>query len=153
MKKGSKLPLILSIAIIGLLVVFIVAYQVLFKPHRNISRAKPDIVTTIAAMIESFEKNDTSAHVMYNNKVVQFTGQVHSVLESDSLVSLIFDPGASLTVTCEMHPNQQEKAQNTSPGTSVTIKALYVGYLYDPVLAEMGEKGDIKLKKGSFVKQ
>jgi len=153
MKKRTKLTLILSVWMISLLAVIIVIYRIFFKPHRDISSAKPDFVTTVADMIEAFDKNDSIAHAMYNNKVVQFTGEVHSALESDSLVSLIFDPGASLTVTCEMLPDQEEKAQNTSPGTSVTIKALYVGYLYDTILAEMGEKGDIKLKKGSFVKQ
>lgn len=153
MKKGSKLPLILSVTMLGLLVVLIAVYQVFFKSHRDIARTKPDVVTTVADMIEAFEKNDTSAHAMYNNKVVQFTGEIHSAMESDSLVSLIFDPGATLTVTCEMLPDQEEKAKSASPGTKVTLKALYVGYLYDAILAEMGEKGDIKLKKGSFVKQ
>lgn len=153
MKKGSKLPVILTILMIGLLAILIVLYQVFYKPHRDISKAKPDIITTVADMIEAFEKNDTSAHVLYNNKVIQFTGEVSSVLQSDSLVSLQFDPGASLSVTCEMHPNQEKKAKETSHGTKVTIKALYVGYLYDPILAEMGEKGDIKLKKGSIINQ
>lgn len=153
MKKRSKLPVILTVLMIGLLAILIVVYQVFYKPHRDISKAKPDVITTVADMIEAFEKNDTSAHALYNNKVIQFTGEVSSVLQSDSLVSLQFDPGASLTVTCEMHPNQEKKAKETSLGTKVTIKALYVGYLYDPILAEMGEKGDIKLKKGSFINQ
>jgi flagellar basal body-associated protein FliL len=153
MKKRTKLTLILSVWMISLLAVIIVIYWFFFKPHRDISSAKPDFVTTVADMIEAFEKNDSIAHAMYNNKVIQFTGVVHSLLESDSLVSLMFDPGATFTVTCEMLPNQEEKARNISAGTSVTIKALYVGYLYDAILLEMGEKGDIKLKKGSFVKQ
>lgn len=153
MKKGSNLPVILTVLTIGLLATLIVVYQVFYKPHRDISKAKPDVITTVADMIEAFEKNDTNAHALYNNKVIQFTGEVSSVLQSDSLISLQFDPGASLTVTCEMHPNQEKKAKATALGTKVTIKALYVGYLYDPIMAEMGEKGDIKLKKGTFINQ
>ncbi len=153
MKKGSKLPVILTVLMIGLLAILIVVNQVFYKPHRDISKAKPDVITTVDDMIEAFEKNDTSAHISYNNKVIQFTGEVSSVLQSDSLVSLQFDSGASLTVTCEMHPNQEIKAKKTAIGTKVTIKALYVGYLFDSILAEMGEKGDIKLKKGSFINQ
>jgi len=128
-------------------------FYVYNKKHKDIENARADHTTTATDLITEFEQNDTSANRKYDEKVVQLSGTVASVIPGDSLSSVVFDEQKNLTVTVEFLPAHNEVAKNLKPGNGVTVKALYVGYVFDPLLAEFGEKGDIKLKKGSLVEE
>ena len=127
-----------------------------FKKNANIEDKKADFQISSADLIAECEKTDTAVNRKYNDKVLEIKGKVASTIPGDSITSVILDEGKSATITIEMYARHNEMAKNLKVGEEVTIKALYITYLpADPILISMGDstaKGDIKLKKGSFVK-
>lgn len=153
MKKKIIISVI-TVLILGISAAAYVWFFVYNKKHKNIADSKPDFTTTAVDFINEFETSDTTANKKYNEKIIQFTGTVNSTIPGDSLSTVVFDEEKTMTISVEFLPEFNEMAKNLSKGSQVIVKALYVGYLApDPLLAEFGEKGDIKLKKGSIVKE
>jgi hypothetical protein len=149
-KTGIILAVLVLIIASGAFYVWKFIYN---KPHKDVENARPDFTTTAADLIAEFEQNDTLAGKKYNDKVVQFSGTIHSVIPGDSLSSLVFDEEKNLTITVEFMASHNDVAKNLKAGTGVNVKAEYKGCDYDPLLAEFGEKGNIRLMKGSLVKE
>ena len=126
-----------------------------FKKNANIEDKKADFQVSSADLINECEKTDTAVNRKYNDKVLEIKGKVAGTIPGDSITSVIMDEGKTSTITIEMYARHNEMAKNLKVGEEVTIKALYITYLpADPILISMGDstaRGDIKLKKGSFV--
>lgn len=146
-----------TILIIGIIVTVLIAggayigMTMFNKKNPDIENLKTDFTISADELIGEFESNDTEANTKYTDKVLEISGPVSKTIPGDSITSVVMDPGKSLTITIEIYSRYNEMAKNLNEGDQVTIKALYIGYVFDPMLAEFGEKGDIKLKKGSFV--
>lgn len=127
-----------------------------FKKNPNIEDKKADFQISSTDLIAECEKQDTAVNRKYNDKVLEIRGKVAGTIPGDSITSVIMDEGKTATITIEMYARHNEMAKNLKVGEEVTIKALYITYLpADPILISMGDstaRGDIKLKKGSFVK-
>lgn len=127
-----------------------------FKKNPDIENKKADFTVSSTDLISECEKADTAINRKYNDKVLEIKGKVSSTIPGDSITSVIMDDGKSTTITIEMYARFNDVAKNLKEGDEVTIKALYISYLpADPILISMGDstaRGDIKLKKGSFVK-
>ena len=126
-----------------------------FKKNPDIENKKTDFKLTALDLITECEKQDTAINRKYNDKVLEIKGKVSKTIPGDSITSVIMDENKSATITIEMYARHNEMAKNLKVGQEVTIKALYISYLpADPILISMGDstaRGDIKLKKGSFV--
>lgn len=151
MKRKTAFIIIFIITLLVVAAVY-VYFEYYAKGNANIENQKTDFKITAVDLISEFEKGDTSANSKYNSKVLEISGKVSSTIPGDSITSIVMDEGKNLTITIEMYARNNEMAKNLKIGDNVTLKGLYVGYIFDPLLAEFGEKGDIKLKKGSIVK-
>lgn len=149
MKKNILTGLIVLL-LLGAGAAFYVWKFVYNKKHKDIEAANPDFTTSTAELIAEFEANDTLANSKYNEKVVLMSGKVNSILPGDSISSIIIDEEKALTITIEFLPSHNDRIKQLQPGAEVRMQALYVGYVYDALLAGFGEKGDIKFKKGSI---
>lgn len=127
-----------------------------FKKNPDIEKKKADFTLTAPDLISECEKADTAINRKYNDKVLEIKGKVSKTIPGDSITSVVMDEGKNSTITIEMYARYNDLAKNLKVGEEVTIKALYISYLpADPILISMGDstaRGDIKLKKGSFVK-
>lgn len=141
-----------SVLVVGLIAAAYVWFAIINKPKRDIENAKADFQVNASDFIGEFETSDTSANRKYSGKVVLISGKVNSVLPGDSVSSVVFDEGKNLTVTVEFLPKYNEDAKKLAAGSDVKVQAEYMGYVFDPLLADFGERGDIKLKKGSLKK-
>ncbi len=151
MKRKTVFLIIFLITLFAAAAVY-VYFEYYAKGNANIENQKTDFKISSVDLISEFEKNDTSANSKYNDKVLEITGKVNKTIPGDSITSVVMDEGKNLTITIEMYARHNNLAKNLKAGDNVTIKGLYVGYIFDPLLADFGEKGDIKLKKGSIVK-
>lgn len=152
-KTVMILVLLLTVFIAAAVYVYIFIYN---KKNPNIEDKKADFTVTAVDLITECEKLDTGANRKYNDKVLEIKGKVSKTIPGDSITSIIMDENKTATITIEMYAKYNDMAKNLKVGEDVTIKALYISYLpADPILISMGDstaRGDIKLKKGSFVK-
>jgi len=145
---------ILYIFGVGLLLALGAALYVWFfvynKPHRDIEKATPDFTLGADAFIGEFDASDTASDRKFNDKVIQFSGTVKKTEAADTTVTLIFDYGTNYIITAQVLPKYKTEMAALAPGTAVTVKGLYNGFLAgDP---EFGLPGSILLNKCSPVK-
>jgi hypothetical protein len=147
------LVLLLTVLVAAAVYVYVFVYN---KKNPNIEDKKADFSVTAVDLITECEKLDTATNRKYNDKVLEIKGKVNKTIPGDSITSVVMDENKNTTITIEMYAKHNDMAKNLKVGDNVTIKALYISYLpADPILISMGDssaRGDIKLKKGSFVK-
>lgn len=124
-----------KIILIGLLVVLLAAVYALYlfnKKTSGLENTKADFVLTSNELFDSFEKDETTAMSLYENKVVEVTGLVFSVQKTDSIssITLIADNAMIGGVNCSFNHTQV----NAVEGQEVTIKGRCQGYLTDVIL-------------------
>jgi hypothetical protein len=155
MKRRTIMLLLLLLTLLVAGAVYVYVF-VIHKKNPNVENLKPDFQVTAIDLISECEKLDTAVNRKYNDKVLEIKGKVSGTIPGDSITSVIMDEGKSATITIEMYARYNDMAKNLKIGEDVTIKALYISYLpADPLLLSMGDstaRGDVKLKKGSFVK-
>jgi len=154
MKRRTIMILLLLITLLVAGSVYVYVF-VLNKKNPDIENQKTDFKVTDVDIISECEKMDTAVNRKYNDKVLEIKGKVSGTIPGDSITSVQMAQ-SNTTITVEMYARYNDVAKNLKVGEEVTVKALYITYLpADPLLLEMGDstaKGDIKLKKGSFVK-
>lgn len=112
------------------------------KPHRNIRAEKPVVRLEAAALIRSFEENDSATHRLYFDQVMEIRGRISQIEKVDSLTALTIGSSSSpFIITCLLDP---EETTETGLGNEVGIKGLYVGFLSPDPDFEL--PGDIKMK-------
>lgn len=154
MKRKTIMILVLLLTLLVAGSVYVYVF-VLHKKNPDIENQKADFTVTDSDIISECEKQDTAINRKYNDKVLEIKGKVSGTIPGDSITSVQMAQ-SNTTITIEMYARYNDVAKNLKVGEEVTVKALYITYLpADPLLLSMGDstaKGDIKLKKGSFVK-
>jgi len=102
--------------------------------HTDTAKAKPDFVVTSTGWQKEFEDNETAASAKYINKIVEVTGTIASVKQSENnSVSITLITGSDMSsVICTFIalPGSSE----IKAGESVTIRGECSGYLMDVLL-------------------
>lgn len=137
-----------DVVVIG--VVLYVWFFVYNKPHRDIEAATPDYAITAESLLSDFDNSDTAANRKYNEKVIQFSGALSKVDPADTTVCLVFDLGGKNIISAQVLPKYKNEVSAISPGTSITLKGLYNGYIEGDEMFDL--PGNILLNKCSPVK-
>lgn len=149
MKKWILYTIAFIIAV-GILAAAYVWFFVYNKPHKDIENAKPDFTVTAESFIQEFEANDTASSRKYDEKVVQFSGNFNKIESADTTVSVVFDFGGNTIISAQVLPKYKNEVQALNPGTPITLKGLYNGYITGDSL--FGLPGNILLNKCSPIK-
>jgi tRNA_anti-like len=139
--------LALVLGILGAAYIWFFVYN---KAHKDIEASTPDFTLTAEELVKEFDAGDTSTNRKYNDKIIQFSGAFKKIEPADTTVSLVFDFGGSNLITAQVLPKYKNEISSIAPGTSVTLKGLYNGYLAGDDI--FGLPGEIKLNKCSPVK-
>lgn len=141
MKKALKILGILIVigAIGGILVYFFV----INKPHPDYDKAEAEYSLQAADLFESYQEDRKLAGEKYNGKVVEITGTLNEVEQTDSLkvAVFIFNTGmfGDEGIRVSMLPKYNEQLDALSLPSEVSIKAYCTGY----------NDVDVVMKKGS----
>jgi hypothetical protein len=132
MKTSVKIALFV-VFFIGVGVILAALYMFNMK-HTDTAKAKPDYVVTSTLLQKEFEDNETAASTKYVNKIVEVTGTVASVKQSDNnSVNITLSTGSDMSsVICTfttLADNSKIKA-----GDTVTLRGECSGYLMDVLL-------------------
>lgn len=147
MPKSINRFLLLAAAF--LLLVFIVAAYIYFKPVKNISGQKADIESNIVEICNEFDSNAEVADTKYKNKILQLTGTVKKSEVQDSVCTMIFDNGGHFILVANFYPDENEKVKKYKVADKVIVKGMYSGYVINDDTFMI--PAEIKLDKCSVV--
>jgi hypothetical protein len=145
MKKIIRIGLIL--AGIGIIAAALIWKFYVNKPHDDIENTAPAYSLATTEIWKQYISDNQKSSSIYNNKVIELTGEVDRVNSSDSIVSIVFDMEVdsmfgNKSISCEMLPKYNDEARSVSAGSIIKIKGFCTGY----------DETDIKLNKCSIVK-
>lgn len=121
---------------VGIAAVVIFGIYLFNKPHKNVSRAKPDYTMEAKALFTEFEEREEEANKAYLDKVLQISGTVKEVTADDEGgLSVTLDTGNDFFgVVCELQESSKWTREDFKAGQEVTFKGLCSGMLMDVVL-------------------
>jgi hypothetical protein len=126
---------IFGIIIIVLFLVGLGVYKV-YKPHQNVSGE--DAVASLSAqdLYHEFQTDENTANKKWVGKVIEVSGIVSSVNETDSYVSINLKAAADGGVNCSVLKKDLSSADHFKNGDSVTVKGKCTGFLMDVNLVD-----------------
>lgn len=132
MKKNLKRILLLGVIAAAIGGGF--GYYLWNKPVDKISSLNTDLAIPAAELLDQFEVDEESANANYLNKVIEVTGSVREVVQTDGQITAVLletnNPFGGVNCEFEVMP----EASNVSVGSLVTIKGVCNGMLIDVVL-------------------
>lgn len=145
MKKIFKIGII--VAVIGLVAAVLVWKFYINKPHDDIEKVSPAYSISIEEIWSKYNTDRKISDSLYNNQVIEVTGNLSRIDKNDSLVSVIFVMAADSmfgdkTIACQMYKKHNDEAGALTIGEKVKIKGVCIGY----------DDTDIKFNKCSIVK-
>ena len=128
MKKLFIIGLIL--AVIGIIAAALIWKFYVNKPHNDIEKATPAYFLSTDELWSKYNSERGIADSLYNNKVIEVTGNLSRTDKNDSLVSVIFvmadDPMfGDKTIACQMDKRQNDAADALKVGEKVKINSCY----------------------------
>jgi predicted negative regulator of RcsB-dependent stress response len=107
------------IALVVVAAIAIVAYNYMYKSHRDISAEEVTYSETVPKVYNAFLKNDSLANAKYLDKTIEIYGKITNI----DLANKIITVDEKLTARCTNSIPNTLKVQNT-----VTLKGRVVGY-------------------------
>lgn len=127
---------IIALVLIAIVAAAGVAYYMYNKPHADIAGMKTDHMLTASELYASFDENEKVANEEYLNKVIEVSGKVVGIEQSNEGNKTFILEGGGLMggVKCEMDTHSQHDLDQVSTGDKVTLKGICTGYLMDVVM-------------------
>lgn len=120
-----------------LLVLGLVVYQFTQpKGPLDIHDATTELTINASGLYAAFEADEAGANSTYAGKVIEVSGAIESIAKDDDghyIMGLAADNPLG-KVLCNLAPNEPDPAGSMSIGTSVTVKGVCTGYLFDVVV-------------------
>jgi len=109
-----------------------VGFYLYNKPHRNISRTKPDYIITAKMLSGSYHEDEVLADGKYLGRVLEVQGKVLSY-EVSSVNSgvVVLEGSESSSIRCDLSENEMHDGSIFQTGTLVTIRGTCIGLLLD----------------------
>lgn len=148
MKPYLKLALIA--VVITLFGIFMGAWSVYFKPHRDIRTSTPDYILTQDGLVKEFTENDSLSNKKYSGKVLEITGHFHKMEGTDTTATLVMDNQGSWIISASFLADDIPSIKSLKSGEPIRIKGLYDGHHEED--KKFLIPGSIHLSKCSLVK-
>ena len=89
--RKSRIKLVIT----SLLILFVLAYNYIYKEHRNIALEKPEHLVSAQLLFSDYQNDDVKANNLYLNKTIQVSGRITSITKNelviDKTISCFFD--------------------------------------------------------------
>ncbi len=127
--KIIKWTLFVLTAII--ITVAVVGYKMYNKPHRNVMNAEA-VALNAAALVSSYETDETKSNKLYLDKVLNVFGQVSGITKNQKGETVITLKGSDMGgVICTL---EGTATTDIKEGNTLRIQGICTGYLTDVVL-------------------
>lgn len=116
---------------VGAMLVALIMFN---KKHTDTAKAKPDFVITATVLQKEFEDNETAASARYINKILEVSGTIASITQTDSLnLNVSLKTGNDMSsVICTFHNRADNPRFNQ--GDEITLRGECSGFLMDVLL-------------------
>jgi hypothetical protein len=123
---------------IGIILCCLIAWKVYttFKPHRNVSGDKAEATLSAAGLYHEFQQDESLANKKWVGKVIEVSGIISSVNESDHYISLNLKGNTDGGINCSVSKKDLEAGDQFRSGDSVTVKGKCTGFLIDVDLVD-----------------
>ena len=129
--------IILIILIAGILVGTYVFISEWNRKPRDVRHTKAAYTLTTAELMDAFKKDTAAAAQKFNDNVIQVTGTVNQVDESDTArISAVFN-GDGIDLIATFKKSENKKIANIKQGSTITFKGEYIGLEFDEVLPDL----------------
>ena len=121
--------------ILALIVMSFSFYRMFTKPGLDVNDVSPEVKISWSDLVNSFEKDEIKASALYLDKVIEVSGTIVDLSESDkSLVIVLGDSDKDISVICQIQDTELEDVPKVAIGDELVIKGLCTGYLMDVML-------------------
>jgi hypothetical protein len=123
---------------ISILLCCLIAWEIYktFKPHRNVSGDETAATLSAQDLYRDFQQDEKLANKKWVGKVIEVSGTISSVNESDSYISINLKATADGGINCSVLKKDLETGEKFKTGDSVTIKGKCSGFLMDVNLVD-----------------
>jgi hypothetical protein len=130
MKRNLKIVIV--IGLVAAAIGGFVAYKMWNKPHADASEMEGIKVTAID-LYKAFETNEQQANTIYVGKVLEISGAVAEIENTDSIARVIFSvPDATFgSVRVSIDKRHLDDVKSLSPSQNIVIKGFCSGFLTD----------------------
>ncbi len=139
MNKKKLIRYVLILAIIGAVSAGVIGYYMYNKPHRNIEKAKPDLIVTADELAKIYE-NEEEGNERALNRVILLEGNIDN-LKRDAAGNLNIefstefgDVDASLDERYREEDDYMKKAEALQAGDHVKLQCYCSGAIKDTML-------------------
>ena len=121
--------------VLAIILAVVVGYYLYNKPHIDVSKQKADYSLTADDLYKEFDEDLMNAINKYADRVVEVTGRLQTISQSDKRISNIVMTGDMATVNCEMDSLFVHRLALSKEGDQVKIRGIFVGF--DDLLEEL----------------
>lgn len=122
---------VLSILLLVLLGLSFAYYQY-NKKVEGLEHAAPDYIMTANELFDAFDNDESAASLKYVDKIIEVTGEIARVKQSDSLSNVVLHADNALAggINCSF----KNKNGSLTKGETITLKGDCQGFLMDVIL-------------------
>jgi hypothetical protein len=130
MKRNLKIVIV--IGLVAAAIGGFVAYKMWNKPHADASEMEGIKVTAID-LYKAFETNEQQANTTYVGKVLEISGAVAEIENTDSIARVIFSvPDATFgSVRVSIDKRHLDDVKSLTPSQNIVVKGFCSGFLTD----------------------
>ena len=130
MKRNLKIVIV--IGLVAAAIGGFIAYKMWNKPHADASEMEGIKVTAID-LYKAFETNEQQANTTYVGKVLEISGAVAEIENTDSIARVIFSvPDATFgSVRVSMDKRHLDDVKSLTPSQNIVVKGFCSGFLTD----------------------
>jgi hypothetical protein len=130
MKRNLKIVIV--IGLVAAAIGGFVGYKMWNKPHADASEMEGIKVTAID-LYKAFETNEQQANTTYVGKVLEISGAVAEIENTDSIARVIFSvPDATFgSVRVSIDKRHLDDVKSLTPSQNIVVKGFCSGFLTD----------------------
>jgi hypothetical protein len=134
LKKYRRIVLFSMIPVIGIGIWQ--GFKEYNRTNPDLSKVKPDVKISAAALLTDYEENDLMANQKYLGKIVELDGPVKEMENSGTgnFTVILGEPGALSSIRCKMDTLYTDEASKIIPGSSIIIRGECTGYQKNEML-------------------
>ena len=133
----SKKEKIIFPALLAITLIIFFGLKEYNKPHVNVVKATPDIITNSEEIINEFQDNEGFANKKYLDQIVQVSGRISKIEASennDIIITFLNNKTSFGTVICHLSSSENKELINLKEGQNIVVKGICTGYLMDVIL-------------------
>ncbi|MEO6452826.1 MAG: hypothetical protein ABIN97_02075 [Ginsengibacter sp.] len=120
-----------------LLIIALIVYYLYNKPHTGISNIDTDVNITSTDFYKDFQQDETLANKKYLNKVIEVTGKVSDVQNTNGSQIIFLGSGDDMGgISCKLSNDESNKKPMPKVSATITIKGKCSGYTMDVNLVD-----------------